>query len=46
MNAATLIVLALLAVWLIRAVRSVKKSGCGGDCSRCGKHCGYRKKDE
>lgn len=35
------LIIAVLAVWAIFALRSIKKHGadCGGDCANCGKKC-------
>lgn len=38
----TIIVLALLAAWLVYAIRKIRRhetGGCDGDCARCGKNC-------
>ncbi len=36
-----LLILLLIGGWLLLALRSCRrhKGGCGGDCSRCTKHC-------
>ncbi|MCQ2420965.1 MAG: FeoB-associated Cys-rich membrane protein [Clostridia bacterium] len=41
----TVIVVALLAIWVVLAVRSAKKHkcSCGGDCSRCCSCCAKEK---
>ncbi len=38
----TAVVLVLLALWLIYAIRKIRRhdtSGCGGDCEHCRKRC-------